>query len=491
MAGLGVAGMLQYVHDHWTPVQPLVKEEVKSKEKAVEMLERAMGAKGLAALQLIHKALMWLPSGEELLEKDIIEAQEKVIKSLGLKETENDKKDCRDIITEKLQVKWGKGRGRYVVTSAPIEVGEELVRERPLVGLLHHSHLETNCFSCLKPVLRAVNCPKCSSVLFCSEVCRNAALTSHHSLECGNVHLLPGRGPLAPTLRLVTSVPRKESLLIAGELSQLPAPQPGLLAEQSGILGLQAGCKNSSQYRIDKAAHAYYLVCVLKSLGFFEDSDDRAFGEEHLAIGALLNHYLKISDDNCHEISELSLPKKRIPGSFDELFQEVEEVVQVVGVAIYPRMSLFNNCCDVNTVKYQQGQQEVLVAKRDIAEGEEISDFYGEHFFQSDKWSRKAALGFPCACRACREGWPLLDELPRLSVEEAEHRLEWAMTRVALEQQLAAFDVEEVVRLCKQLGKLAKVEAPHEALVLPGIYLHYATLFLHANASLAFQLAFR
>ena len=64
------------------------------------------------------------------------------------------------------------------------------------------------------------------------------------------------------------------------------------------------------------------------------------------------------------------------------------------------------------------------MAKRDIAEGEEISDFYGEHFFQSDKWSRKAALGFPCACPACREGWPLLDQLPRLSVEEAEHRLE-------------------------------------------------------------------
>ena len=131
------------------------------------------------------------------------------------------------------------------------------------------------------------------------------------------------------------------------------------------------------------------------------------------------------------------------------------------------------------------------MAKRDIAEGEEISDFYGEHFFQSDKWSRKAALGFPCACRACREGWSLLEELPRLSVEETEERLEWVVARVALEQQLAGFNVEEVGRLCRQLGRLAKVEAPHEALVLPGIYLHYAILFLHANASLAFQLAFR
>ena len=69
--------------------------------------------------------------------------------------------------------------------------------------------------------------------------------------------------------------------------------------------------------------------------------------------------------------------------------------------------------------------------------------------------------------------------------------MEWVMARVSLEQQLVGFNVEEVGRLCRQLGRLAKVEAPHEALVLPGIYLHYATLFLHANASLAFQLAFR
>ena len=489
MGGLGVGGMLQYVHGHWTPVKPASMEEGKSKEAAVDMLHKSRLAKGLAALRLIHKALRLLPREEEQLEKEMFEFQEEVIQGLGLGERDTGKSE--DWISEKLQVEWGKGRGRYVVTSAPIEVGEELVRESPVVCLLHHSHLGANCFSCLRPLLRAVSCPTCSSVLFCSDACRKSASTSHHRLECGHLHLLPGSGPLAPPLRLVTSCSREESLQVAAELSQLTPPQPGLLAEQGGILGLQAGCKNSSQYRIDKAAHAYYLVTILKSLGFFENNNDNAFEEEHLAIGALLNHYIKISDDNCHEISELSLPRSGRPSSFDELFQEVEEVIQVVGVAIYPRMSLFNNCCDVNTVKYQQGKQEVLVAKRDIAEGEEISDFYGEHFFQSDKWSRKAALGFPCACRACREGWSLLEELPRFNVEETEERLEWAVARVALEQQLAGFNVEEVGRLCRQLGRLAKVEAPHEALVLPGIYLHYATLFLHANASLTFQLAFR
>ena len=491
MAGLGVGGMLQYVHAHWTPVKTPARQEGKSKEAAIDMLDKSKGAKGLTALRLIHKALRRLPREEDNLEKEILELQEEVVRSLGFGEKGQDTGKSQDWISEKLRVEWGKGRGRYVVTSASIEVGEELVREHPVVGLLHHDHLETNCFACLTPLLRAVSCPTCSSVLFCSDVCRKAASTTHHRLECGYLHLLPGSGPLAPPLRLITSVPREESLCVAAKLSQLNPPQPGLLAEQSGILGLQAGCKNSSQYRIDKAAHAYYLLTILKSLGFFENNNDNALEEEHLAIGTLLNHYIKISDDNCHEISELSLPGSGRPGSFDELFQEVEEVVQVVGVAIYPRMSLFNNCCDVNTVKYQQGKQEVLVAKRDIAEGEEISDFYGEHFFQSDKWSRKAALGFPCACRACREGWSLLEDLPRFSVEETEERLEWAMARVALEQQLAGLDVEEVFRLCRQLGRLAKVEAPHEALVLPGIYLHYATLFLHANASLAFQLAFR
>ena len=66
---------------------------------------------------------------------------------------------------------------------------------------------------------------------------------------------------------------------------------------------------------------------------------------------------------------------------------------QVVGVGIYPILSLFNNCCDVNTLKYHEGRREVMRARRPIKKGQEVQDFYGEYFFNNTKLSRKKNLG--------------------------------------------------------------------------------------------------
>ena len=91
--------------------------------------------------------------------------------------------------------------------------------------------------------------------------------------------------------------------------------------------------------------------------------------------------------------------------------------------------SLFNNSCDVNTVKYHQviilqsvmarivlcclqGNQTVMIARRRILAGEEVTDFYGSHYFQSSRGERQALLGFPCQCMPCSDNWPLLRNLP-------------------------------------------------------------------------------
>merc|ERR1712106_742682 len=87
----------------------------------------------------------------------------------------------------------------------------------------------------------------------------------------------------------------------------------------------------------------------------------------------------------------------------------------------------FNNSCDVNTFKYHQANQEIMVARRDIKAGEEVNDFYGEYFFQNSKLSRKKNLGFPCGCIPCEENWVLLDDLPNFTFEEVEARYDWAV----------------------------------------------------------------
>ena len=181
------------------------------------------------------------------------------------------------------------------------------------------------------------------------------------------------------------------------------------------------------------------------------------------------------------------MPNSGVSKSFDELFDNDSSPINVVGVAIYPKISLFNNSCDVNTFKYHQGCQEIMVARRDIREGEEVCDFYGEYYFQSRKLSRKKNLGFPCGCTACKEDWPLLDDLPGFTFEEVEARYDWAVERVALESALSHMDVPCIKKLCENLGKNVNVKGPHQAMIQPEQYLSYAHMFLFCNKSLAFQ----
>ena len=66
-------------------------EEGKSKKKALDMLDKSRGAKGLPALHLIHQALRWLPREEEELEEELFELQEELISGLGLSDKEESK----------------------------------------------------------------------------------------------------------------------------------------------------------------------------------------------------------------------------------------------------------------------------------------------------------------------------------------------------------------------------------------------------------------
>ena len=58
-----------------------------------------------------------------------------------------------------------------------------------------------------------------------------------------------------------------------------------------------------------------------------------------------------------------------------------------------------------------------MIARRRILAGEEVTDFYGVHYFQSSRLERQASLGFPCQCKPCSDNWPLLRNLPSFTKE--------------------------------------------------------------------------
>ena len=52
-----------------------------------------------------------------------------------------------------------------------------------------------------------------------------------------------------------------------------------------------------------------------------------------------------------------------------------------------------------------------------------------------------------------------------------------------------SFNVEETKHICEKLGELAGVSSPHEALIVPEMYLNFSNLLIHNNKSLRFSAA--
>ena len=64
-------------------------------------------------------------------------------------------------------------RGRYVVASREIEVGECLIHEEAIVNLSKFQNSLTHCYSCqIDTSVNPLPCQRCSAVVFCSTECR-------------------------------------------------------------------------------------------------------------------------------------------------------------------------------------------------------------------------------------------------------------------------------------------------------------------------------
>ena len=79
-----------------------------------------------------------------------------------------------------------------------------------------------------------------------------------------------------------------------------------------------------------------------------EEDLDAPLGGAELVVCALLEHMLRVADDNCHEVCEVDAPPAACASSLADILATdgaSDQVVVVVGVAIYLTSSLFNNRC--------------------------------------------------------------------------------------------------------------------------------------------------
>ena len=95
---------------------------------------------------------------------------------------------------------------------------------------------------------------------------------------------------------------------------------------------------------------------------------------------------------------------------------------QEVGLALRPTAALLNHSCWPNTVRCSTGHKVVIMASATIHPGEEVTDIYTETFHQLARGHRQAACRsykFTCSCRACREDWPVMKDLPSALTDQS------------------------------------------------------------------------
>ena len=102
-------------------------------------------------------------------------------------------------------------------------------------------------------------------------------------------------------------------------------------------------------------AYTYYYLLSLHKMGYFGDKDAKFLMDANVIyIGQLMFHYLRGVEENSHEIVEFNDVGPEYSGTLDSLYDGGDAVINVIGGALNGVASLFNNSCDVNTVKFHQ-----------------------------------------------------------------------------------------------------------------------------------------
>ena len=140
---------------------------------------------------------------------------------------------------------------------------------------------------------------------------------------------------------------------------------------------------------------------------FAENESFETLTEKELFFGQLLLHFTNSLPQNIHDIAVLETSEVRKWVNTSE--------IKSLGAGVYLTGALFNHSCDPSFMRVNVGKSLVSVANRNIPRGEEISECYGQMYYNKNTDTRREALRrhykFECQCPACLYNYPTIKEL--------------------------------------------------------------------------------
>ncbi|CAG7837001.1 unnamed protein product [Allacma fusca] len=320
----------------------------------------------------------------------------------------------------KFGVEYEDSQGRYAVATETIKTGEIILREQPYASSLMPERMGTHCLHCFARLTAPVACETCANVAFCQRQCRSDA-DKYHRYECRILALLIGAGMSVLShlaLRIVTQstagdLIRKISRL-QSEPSQVAFNAEGRFeSSYENLYNLVAleGERPVEDFR-DRCIMTLFLMKCLRLVGYFEEFQLNIFKnpkptEQELIIGSIILRNLQVLQFNAYEISEFWMESRRN-------FRNTKSYN--LGVGIYNTGSFFNHSCAPNITRNFESTTMIVESIQKIKKGQSISDNYGPYFTKITSEDRqyrlKGRYWFDCACLACKENWPCLNEFP-------------------------------------------------------------------------------
>ncbi|XKL63349.1 hypothetical protein PGB90_005713 [Kerria lacca] len=333
-------------------------------------------------------------------------------------------------VSEKIEINFTKKMGKHILAKESIEPGELIGIQKAYVTHLEPKYSFTHCSCCFIRTVSLIPCRNCTHAMYCSERCREESYNLYHRIECETLQLMTSAEVSKYTyivLRtvLIASKQGKElETLRTHPIYGKPFILPDYIAnkkyDSNDYYNIQALIDHHEKHPLSLHAHyiqqAVILLHALKNSSFFDNiemnKNSVKLFEAESFIGTLILKLLF-----AFKIYSFGI-KEEIEDNMLNGFSTV--TASRIGHALVPLFSLINHSCDPNVKWYWCKNVMVLYAIRPIAAGEQIYISYLPEYAHVPLVERQIMLKkffFKCACNACKNNWPLYQNLPSKNTE--------------------------------------------------------------------------
>ena len=333
----------------------------------------------------------------------------------------NEKNDDDEIgkISDSVDIKFSSTKGRHCIANKNIETGETIFVEEPYAAILLPEFINQYCKFCFKKLVDPSQidlfkyeniefCFNCTTVLYCSNKCKQADITTH-KFECGIIKSILHNLGIA---HLAYKILIKTDMKLIKKYAQykINFDEENLINNidyrkfddsESNYHQVFSLMTHESNTHVDDL-FKYSLTSLLLGQHYLNIEPVANKNETLCMISTLILHHLLQTICNAHAITQL---RDNHTSSNQTMTYDREQIRYAT--AIYPRVSLLNHSCDSNILSsFRQDSKKIIIkASRKIDKNDEIFNCYGPHYLKMNLFARQQSLieqyKFKCDCSAC------------------------------------------------------------------------------------------